>query len=225
MPITLVLGVKDAFARRSRAVTTAGAVALVVMAGVAALSMEATFQKAEQAEDARRSQPTPTAPPTAPASQTQGPSGQLPPLDIIGFEGTVDDAARLRPLVYSLESLLAATALVSLLVSTLLDARERRQEHASLKSIGVTPIQLSASRGIAACTVAAAGAFLGLPLGWAFFRGAYAAANGVPTEIGDASLVAAMGVAIGVSLLAGAVAAIATHKASNQTAIRALAVA
>lgn len=224
VPITLVLGAKDAFARRSRAVTTAGAVALVVMASIAALHMEATFRKAALAEDAGRSAPTMPARPGARPEPLPGLAGPLP-LDVIGDEATVDEAARLRPLVYGLEALLIATALVNLLVSTQLDARERRREQAMLKALGVTPVQLSASRGIAACLVAAGGSVIGLPLGWAFFRGAYAAADGTPAEIGDASYLAVVSVVGSVCLLAGAVAALAAHKTSSQPAIRSLTIA
>ena len=209
VPVTL--GVKDAFARRARAFTTAGAVALAVMAVVAALSMEATFDRAAEAEEASVSQPSPARTP-----------GSLPP--IIGEEATIDDSSRLRPLVYTLEGALVATALVTLLVSVLLDGRERRQEQAMLRAVGVTPRQLSLSRGVAGGVVAAAGAVLGLPLGWAFFRAAYAAADGSSSEIGDASLLGALGAAGVVCVVAIATSTLAGRRAAGAAPIRGLAV-
>lgn len=211
--VVVALGVKDAFARRARALTTAGAVALAVMAVVAALSMEATFDRAAEAQEAGVSQPTPSMTPTA---------GSLPP--IIGEEATIDDGRRLRPLVYTLEGALVATALVTLLVSVLLDGRERRQEQAMLKAIGVTPRQLSLSRGVAGGVVAAAGAVLGLPLGWAFFRAAYASAEGSPSEVGDASLLGALMAAGVVCVVAIAISTLAGARASGGAPVRALAV-
>lgn len=212
-PVVFALGVKDAFTRRARALTTAGAVALAVMAVVAALSMEATFDRAAEAEERGVTQPIPSTGPTG---------GSLPP--IIGEEATINDGRRLRPLVYTLEGALVATALVTLLVSVLLDGRERRQEQAMLKAIGVTPLQLSLSRGIAGGVVAAAGAVLGLPLGWAFFRAAYASADGSPSEVGDASLLGALVAAGVVCMVAITISTLAGARAAGSAPVRALAV-
>ncbi len=211
--VVFALGVKDAFARRARAYTTTGAVALAVMAVVAGLSMEATFDRALEAEETGV---------TRPISSTGPMGGSLPPM--IGEEATIDDGGRLRPLVYTLEAALVGTALVTLLVSVLLDGRERRQEQAMLKAIGVTPLQLSLSRGVAGGVVAAAGAVLGLPLGWVFFRAAYAAADGSPSEVGDASLLGAL-VAAGVVCMVGiAISSLAGARAAGGAPAHALAV-
>ena len=64
------------------------------MAVVGALSMEATFDRAAEAEEAGL-RPSPR---SAPAP------GALPPLAMISDEAMIDDATRLRQLVYTLEA-------------------------------------------------------------------------------------------------------------------------
>jgi putative ABC transport system permease protein len=176
-PATVVLGAKGILARPDRTLTAAAAVALAVSAAVAAVSMEQTFA-AERARQAT----TETI-----AQRPLVPDGDrtLPPLP--PALATTTDEDRLRPLVYSLEGLLFAVALLELLLVASLDERERRREAGLLESIGCAPQHVLATDTITALCRAAAGIAVGIPLGLILFRVAYEAANGTPEGAASAS--------------------------------------
>jgi putative ABC transport system permease protein len=174
LPVVALVGFKDAFARPGRAGLTALGLSLAVAVLVAALAMEATFALATEPAAPTSASPVvtdaagePLAPDPAPASS---------------------DEDRLRPLVYGLDAIVLAIALVSLVTTSVLGARERARELGILKAVGFTPRQLVAALAANQLLLAAVALALGVPLGLAVFRGAYEAANGSSEAIGTPPL-------------------------------------
>jgi putative ABC transport system permease protein len=95
------------------------------------------------------------------------------------------DADRLRPLVYGLDAIMIAVALITLLTTTLLGVRERAREIGVLKALGFTPRQLMAGVAANQLVLAVVALVIGIPLGLALFRIAYEAANGSAEGIGS----------------------------------------
>ena len=171
---TALVGIKDAFSRPGRASLTALSLSLAIGAAVAALAMEATFELANQ-----------PSPPTGPATLLRDAAGE----PLIPEPPAADgDSDRLRPLVYGLEAILLAIAMVTLVATTLLGVRERTQELGIMKAIGFTPRQLSAAVAANQLVLAVFALIVGIPLGLALFRGTYEAANGNTEGIGTPPL-------------------------------------
>jgi putative ABC transport system permease protein len=76
-----------------------------------------------------------------------------------------DEREGLRPVVYGLLAVLLAVGLVNLATTTILTARERARDIATLKTLGMTPGQLYAGTSAGAALLALAAAALGAPLG------------------------------------------------------------
>jgi putative ABC transport system permease protein len=165
LPVPVVLGAKDAFARRGRAILTASSLVLSVVVVVAALSMEESFRR----EDAQSS--------AAIARIGEAPAPPIGPRWDF-FEDQSDERAQFRLIVYGLNAVLLLMALANLLTTALLSVRERIRDFGILKTIGLTP------RGVGASVMSAQGllgllaAVVGVPAGVAFFAGVYTLANG-----------------------------------------------
>jgi ABC-type antimicrobial peptide transport system permease subunit len=101
------------------------ALGLAAISVVAALSMEATFDRSREIRA---------------ASAREAPAPEMP---LGGFAfATVPPTAdedRLRPLVYSLTGVLVVIGIASVAATSLLSFRERRAEVGVLKAIGLTP--------------------------------------------------------------------------------------
>jgi putative ABC transport system permease protein len=101
------------------------------------------------------------------ASQLERDSAGLAELQVTSDLYT-DERNGLRPVVYGLLAVLLAVGLVNLVTTTLLTARERARDIATLKTLGMTPGQLyvgtSAGAGLLALCAAALGAPVGLLL-------------------------------------------------------------
>lgn len=204
LPATALVGIKDAFSRPGRASLTALSLSLAVAAVVAALAMEATFELANQP-----SSPTGTGPLLRDAAGEP----------VIPEPAPADaDTARLRPLVYGLDAILLAIALVTLLATTLLGVRERARELGILKAIGFTPRQLIGGVAANQLVLAVVALVVGIPLGLALFRGAYVAANGSTEDMGTPALWQLL---LLCPLAAGAFAALAAATAHRVTRLRA----
>jgi putative ABC transport system permease protein len=164
LPIPLALGVKDAFARRGRAVLTASSLVLSVVVVVAALSMEASFalEDAQTREFLAETESVPV------------PIG--PPWDV--FEDQSAERAQFRLIVYGLNAVLLLIALANLLTTALLSVRERVRDLGILKAVGLTPRDVGVSVMSAHGLIGAIAGLLGVPLGIGFFVGVYALANG-----------------------------------------------
>jgi putative ABC transport system permease protein len=83
----------------------------------------------------------------------------------------VDERAGVRPVVYGLLAVLLAVGLVNLLATTMLTARERARDLATLKTLGMTPRQLHAGMSAGAGLLAILAVSLGVPLGLGLFNG------------------------------------------------------
>lgn len=163
LPVGLAIGLKDALGKPARAAMAAAAVGLAVVAGVAALNMEATF--AAEARERVSTSPLDTG--------VETPLGPL-----VLAPNVTSDEERLRPLVYGLEAVLLLVAGSTVFLATSLDARERRAESATLLASGFTPGQLALARSASTGATAILGVAVGIPAGIGFFYAVYGAANG-----------------------------------------------
>jgi putative ABC transport system permease protein len=164
LPVPVTIGIKDAFARRGRAVLTACSLVLSVVVVVAALSMEASFAledaQAREFLAERESVPVPIG----------------PPWDV--FEDQSSERAQFRLIVYGLNAVLLLIALANLLTTALLAVRERVRDVGILKAIGLTPRDVGTSVMSAHGLLGALAAVIGIPAGLGFFAGVYGLANG-----------------------------------------------
>ena len=165
LPLAALVGIKDAFARPGRAALVALSLALAVAALVAALAMEASLAL----DGERASDPGPLPPMSDAAGDPLTPEPALP-----------DDADRMRPLVYGLDAITLAVAVVTLLTTTMLALRERARELGVLRALGFTPAQLLYGVMANQLLLAVAALTVGIPLGLLLFSGAYEAAGGRP---------------------------------------------
>ncbi len=90
----------------------------------------------------------------------------------------VTDDAPLRSLVYTLDALLIAAAVVTLVAIALVSRRERIRDAAVLGTIGFTRGQLRRAFLGGQAAVAGIAALIGIPAGLALFTIAYDLANG-----------------------------------------------
>jgi putative ABC transport system permease protein len=81
------------------------------------------------------------------------------------------ERAGVRPVVYGLLAVLLAVGLVNLLTTTMLTARERARDLATLKTIGMTPRQLHTGTSAGAGLLAVLAVCVGVPLGLGLFNG------------------------------------------------------
>jgi putative ABC transport system permease protein len=152
LSVPVELGARDSFTRPGRSALTALSLGLSVAAVVCTLAMEASLDVT--------SQPAPT-PPIHAGAPT------LDPVDDDAGEG-----ARLRPIVYSLDTVLLFVGVANLLATILLSLRERTRNLGLLKAAGLTPHQVRTVFLTSQATVALAAALAGIPLGLALFRAA-----------------------------------------------------
>ncbi len=156
-PITSVVAAKEILGRRSRTLILLSTIALAAATVVATLGMEASFRR-----EATRVAAT-------------GPVGDSRlPL----FAGVVTDDGPLRSLVYTLNALLIAAAVVTVVATVLVARRERVRDAAVLGTIGFTPGQLRRAVLGGQTAVAGVAAVVGIPAGLALFTIAYGLANG-----------------------------------------------
>jgi ABC-type antimicrobial peptide transport system permease subunit len=172
LPPAALVGIKDAFVRPGRASLTALSLALAVASVVGALAMEATFRLAAES----------VAPTGGPAPLIVDAAGDPIVPEPVPSGG---DADRLRPIVYGLDAIMLAVALVTLLTTTLLNVRERSRELGVLKALGFTPRQVVAGVVANQLVLGFVALLVGIPLGVGLFRGAYQAANGSTDGIGS----------------------------------------
>ena len=170
LPLPVVLGAKDAFARRSRAILTTSSLVLSVVVVIAALSMEASFRLEDaQARDF-----------IAQIGNGASP-GIGPPWDV--FEDQSAERAQFRLIVYGLNAVLLLMALANLLTTALLTVRERIRDFGILKTIGLTPRAVGATVMSTQGLLGGLAAVIGVPLGVAFFAGVYTLANGSTDDL------------------------------------------
>ena len=161
LPVPVVVGVKDSFARPGRALLTSFSLALTVALAVAAMSLEThwtTQIRQDRIEGAALVAATP-----------QGGALAAPQRDP-GVDPTVDDRTRLRPLVYSFVAIMVVVGLLNLLTTTMLSVRERVRELGILKAVGLTPRQVVTSLVTSQATLGLVAGALGIPLGIATYR-------------------------------------------------------
>ena len=136
LPVPVALGVKDAFARRGRALLTASSLVLSIVVVVAALSMEASFAL----EDAQ-SRASIAAIESRPAPFGIGPAWDF-------FEDQSAERRQFRLIVYGLSGVLLLIALANLLTTALLSVRERVRDVGILKAVGLTPRDVGTTRDV-----------------------------------------------------------------------------
>ena len=166
LPVPVALGVKDAFARRGRALLTASSLVLSVVVVVAALSMEASFALEDAQSRASIAELRSELPALGP-----GPAWDV-------FEDQSAERAQFRLIVYGLNGVLLLIALANLLTTALLSVRERVRDLGILKAVGLTPREVGATVMSAHGLLGAVAAAVGVPLGVGFFLGVYRLANG-----------------------------------------------
>lgn len=184
-PVTSVVATKEVLGRRARTAILLSTITLAAATAVATLGMEASFRR-----EATR------APAALPAADPRLPL----------FEGLVTDDAPLRSLVYTLDALLIAAAVVTLVAIALVSRQELIRDAAVLGTIGFTRGQLRRAFLAGQTAVAGIAAVIGIPVGLALFTISYGLANGssdggatpspaslllvVPATMADCALVA-----------------------------------
>lgn len=149
LPLPVVLGAGEAFARRSRALLAIVALGLSVAAVVCALAA-----RADQDADARRGA-RPSAAQTAPftAAPTVSPEGR-----------------RARRIVYAGAMALIALALANLVASLVLALREDRRDAGILRSVGLTARDAALAVTSRQLVLALTAIVVGIPLGLVLWR-------------------------------------------------------
>ncbi len=156
-PVVTVVAAKEVLGRRARTLILLSTIAVASATAVATLSMEASFRR----EATRAGAALPASDPRLPL-----------------FEGSVADDGPLRALVYTLNALLVAAAVVTLVATAFVSRRERIRDAAVLGTIGFTPGQLRRAFLGGQTAVAGIAAVIGIPAGLILFTIAYALANG-----------------------------------------------
>jgi predicted lysophospholipase L1 biosynthesis ABC-type transport system permease subunit len=170
LPVPVVVGAKDTFAQRGRALLTGSTLVLSVIVLVAALSMEASFvlEDAQTREFLEQIEGEPT------------PGVIGPRWDV--FEDQSSERAQLRLIVYGLDAVLLAVALANLLTTALLVVRERVRDLGILKAVGLTPRDVRLSVVSSHGLLGVLAALVGIPLGVGVFLLVYRLVNGTTED-------------------------------------------
>jgi ABC-type lipoprotein release transport system permease subunit len=192
LPLPVVLGAGDAFARRPRALLAILALALSVAALIGAMAMEDDLARDRPAELAEQLEQT-----------TADPGGQ--PFDAVSAGDT--EAERLRRVVYPGVAALLALGLANFVAVLALALREARRENGILRAVGLTPRDLALTVVCRQLTLAVAAALVGIPLGLALWQLAVEMSDDAGPEAAfpsAAMLAAAAGAAIAACALVAA---------------------
>jgi putative ABC transport system permease protein len=178
LPAWLVLGVKDAFSRRGRAILIVLSLALALLTTVVVITAGSSITDAATDATATAGDTLATPPDALPA---------VPP-------GVVASAGVLK-LFRVLQVLLSLVALANLLAAALMSARERTRELSVLEATGFSSRHLVAAATASHGLLAVPAALIGLPLGFAMVAGMTADIEGTvypgPGEVALVVLAAA----------------------------------
>ena len=155
---TLVLGLKDIATRRGRALTVVLGVALAVTMAVPIAGLGAALAA-----------PLPSAP--GRAGQPSADPTNISELPAVPAAINSEIAGKIATLVTTMELLLGAIAVITLLAAAAMSMRERTRELGVLHALGCTTPQLVGASAISHGTLGAAGAVIGVPLGIGLYLG------------------------------------------------------
>jgi putative ABC transport system permease protein len=204
LPAWVVLGVKDAFARRGRAVLIVLSIALALLTTVVVLTAGSSIN-AERAGDA-----------TVTAAATLA----TPPNDLPAVPPGVVASAGVLKLFRVLQVLLSLVALANLLAAALMSARERTRELSVLEATGFSSPHLVAAAITCHGMLVVPAALIGLPLGFAIVAGITASVEGtVYPGAGEVALVVLAAAAVAGLLAALPVFARRRHSLAQALAI------
>ncbi|GAA3398036.1 hypothetical protein GCM10020369_80270 [Cryptosporangium minutisporangium] len=181
LPAWFVLGVKDAFTRRGRAVLIVLSLALALLTTVVVLTAGSSINAAQVVDTAVTRDGTLATPPA-----------ELPamPPGAVASAGVLD-------LFRVLQVLLSFVALANLLAAALMSARERARELGVLEATGFSSRHLLAAAATSHGLLAVPAAVIGLPLGFVMVAGITADVGGtVYPGPGQIALVVLGGVAV-----------------------------
>jgi hypothetical protein len=151
----LVLGVKDAFSRRGRAVLVVLSLALALLTTIVVITAGSSINSDEIVD------------------ATLAPGGTLatPPNDLPAVPPGLVASAGVLKLFRVLQVLLSLVALANLLAAALMSARERIRESSVLEATGFSSRHLLAAAATSHALLAVPAALIGLPLGFAVVAG------------------------------------------------------
>ncbi|HEX6685771.1 MAG TPA: FtsX-like permease family protein [Candidatus Limnocylindrales bacterium] len=203
LPAWVVLGIKDVFSRRGRAVLIVLSLALALMTTVVVLGGQLSIDAA--AADTQQL--------TAAASLAT-PPGELPSVPPGGPRASSPVVALLEVM----QVLLTLVALANLAAAGLMSSRERRREQAVLQATGYSPGQLAAAAAASHGLLAIPAGLIGIPLGFALLSGIAAEVENTVFP-GPAAIALVIAAAMAV---AAAVAAIPAFSAQRRSLAHAL---
>jgi putative ABC transport system permease protein len=203
LPAWFVLGVKDAFSRRGRAVLVVLSLALALLTTVVVITAGSSINS-DEITDAT----------VATGATLATPPGELPAVP----SGVVASTGVLK-LFRVLQVLLTLVALANLLAAALMSARERTRELSVLEATGFSSRHLVTAAATSHALLAVPAALIGLPLGFAVVAGITADIEGtVYPGPGEVALVV-----LGTVVVAGILAALPVL-AQRRSLVQALAI-
>jgi putative ABC transport system permease protein len=162
LPAWLVLGIKDAFSRRGRAVLVVLSLTLALLTTVVVITAGSSINSAEITD----------------ATVAAGATLATPPGNLPAVPPDAAAAAGVLKLFRVLQVLLSLVGLANLLAAALMSARERTRELSVLEATGFSPRNLVAAAATSHALLAVPAALIGIPLGFAVVAGATADIEG-----------------------------------------------
>jgi putative ABC transport system permease protein len=203
LPAWLVLGVKDAFSRRGRAILIVMSLALALLTTVVVITAGSSISA--EATD---------------ATVAAGATLATPPTELPAVPPGVVASAGLLKLFRVLQVLLSLVTLANLLAAALMSARERTRELSVLEATGFSSRHLVAAATTSHGLLAVPAALIGLPLGFAMVAGMTADIEGtVYAGAGEVALVVLAATAVAGLLAALPVLARRRHSLAHALAI------
>jgi hypothetical protein len=200
----LVLGVKDAFSRRGRAILIVLSLALALLTTVVVLTAGSSISP-DAATD---------------ATAATGATLATPPAELPAAPPGVMASAGVLKLFRVLQVLLSLVALANLLAAALMSARERTRELSVLEATGFSSRHLIAAATTSHGLLAVPAALIGVPLGFAMVAGMTADIEGtVYPGAGEVALVVLAAIAVAGLLAALPVLARSRHSLAHALAV------
>ena len=207
---TLVLGLKDIATRRGRALTVVLGVSLAVTLAVPIVGLGTVIAA------------PPSSAPSAPAGQLPADSANILELPAVPAAINSEIAGKIATLVTTMELLLGAIAVITLLAAAAMSMRERTRELGVLHALGCTTPQLVGASAISHGTLGAVGALIGGPLGIGLYFGLLGLGTGTASGMPSLSAITLPAIAaVAIAAAAGAVPAVLAQRFPASVALAA----
>lgn len=219
---TLVLGLKDIATRRGRALTIVSGVALAVTMAVpvAAFGTAITAPQPSAAPNPADRLSADSVHSVHSADSADGVDILALPYVPAAINGEI--VQRIATLIFTMELLLGAIAVITLLAAAAMSMRERTRELGVLHALGCTTPQLVGASAISHGTLGAAGALAGLPLGIGLYFGLLGLGTGTAAGMPSQSAIALPAIAaVAIAAAAGAAPALLAQRFPASVALAA----